>query len=353
MILKILQSKTFILSRFITVYSIAHFLIDAACAFLLLGVLEIKDAIIAMLLYNAFAFVLQAPFGYLIDKYLNPKGVAIVGLLLIAFAFIFGDYSLTAISIVSIGNAFYHVGGGSLVLSLNKRKATYIGVFVAPGALGLTVGSLLSISNFDIYNWVFPTILIIMSGVMFFINTPRFDRNFTKQLPSRFKYDILIVLLLMLPITVRSLIGLSIDFPWKENETLLFILVMALALGKVFGGILADRFGLLKVGVGGLIISSPLLAFYSTFPILGILGAFVFNFTMPVTLIAIFNVLPNNKGLSFGLTTVALFIGALPTIIGGNLWLKNDIIILSFILMATAVLFTALQFMIRLKKLKI
>lgn len=347
------QDKKFILLRFIPVYSVAHFLVDTACAFLLLGVLEIKDAILAMLLYNAFAFVLQAPFGYLIDKYLNPKRVAIIGLTLIATAYIFWDNPLIAISIASIGNALYHVGGGSLVLSLNERKATYIGIFVAPGALGLAIGSLLSFSKLDVYNWLLPMLLLSISGLIFFLKTPPFKRNIENRLPSSISYSILLIVLIMVPIIVRSLIGLSIDFTWKENKTLLFVLVSSLVLGKVFGGILADKFGLLKVGIGGLVLSSPLLAFYSPVPFLGILGAFVFNFTMPVTLIAILNVLPNNKGLSFGLTTVALFIGAMPTILGKNLWLKNDIIVLSFILLASVVLFAALRLMIKLKILKV
>ena len=346
------QDKTFILSRFITIYSFAHFLVDTACAFLLLGVLEIKDAILAMLLYNAFAFVLQAPFGYLIDKYLNPKVVAIIGLILIATAYIFLDNPLIAISIVSIGNALYHVGGGSLVLSLNKKKATYIGIFVAPGALGLAIGSLLSLSKLDFYNWLLPVLLLIICGLIYNIKTPPFKRDIANRLSSSISYSILLIVLIMVPIIVRSLIGLSIEFPWKENKALLFALVSSLALGKVFGGILADKFGLLKVGIGGLVISSPLLAFYSTIPFLGILGAFVFNFTMPVTLIAMLNVLPNNKGLSFGLTTVAMFIGSLPTILGKNLWLKNDFIVLFFVLTSALVLFTAIRFVIMLKILK-
>lgn len=346
------QDKKFILSRFITVYSVAHLLVDTACAFLLLGVLELNDAILAMLLYNAFAFVLQAPFGYLIDKYLNPKRVAIIGLILITTAYVFWDNPLIAISIASIGNALYHVGGGSLVLSLNERKATYIGIFVAPGALGLAIGSLLSFSKLDVYNWLLPALLLIISGLVFFVKTPPFKRNIENRLPSSISYSILLIVLIMVPIIVRSLIGLSIEFPWKENKTLLFVLVSSLALGKVFGGILADKFGLLKVGIGGLIISSPLLAFYSTIPFLGIIGAFVFNFTMPVTLIAMFNVLPNNKGLSFGLTTVAMFIGSLPIILGKNLWLKNDFMVLFFVLTSAMVLFIAIRFMIKLKMLK-
>jgi FSR family fosmidomycin resistance protein-like MFS transporter len=72
------------------------------------------------------------------------------------------------------------------------------------------------------------------------------------------------------------------------------------------------------------------------------MGAFVFNFTMPVTLLAILSVMPKNKGLSFGLTSAALFIGSLPTILGKDMWLKNNSVVFSFILMSAIVLFAVL-----------
>ena len=340
------------ITPFITTYAIAHLLVDAACAFLFFGILEFSGNIILfMLLYNGIAFVLQAPFGYLIDKALNPKLAAIVGLLFIALSFLFWSKIYTALIIVSIGNALFHVGGGSLVLSLKEKKATFSGIYVAPGGIGLALGSFLSISRVEINLMLFPFILLVLSSILYFIKTPNFNRTVErKRMPN---YSVLIVALIMIPIAVRSLIGLSIEFPWKENQYLFMILIAALALGKVFGGILADKYGLIKIGIGGLLLSVPLLAFYSSIPLLAILGAFVFNFTMPVTLIAILRVMPQNRGLSFGLTTAALFIGSLPTIIGNDMWLKNDFVVFSITLLATIVLFVVLTSNKRFKTIKI
>ena len=337
------------IAPFITLYSFTHLAVDAACAFLLLGVLELNDfLILSLLLYNATAFVLQAPFGYLIDKILNPKLATIIGIVLIAVSFFFWNVLFAALIIVSIGNALFHVGGGSLVLSLKNKRATFSGLFVAPGGIGLALGTLLSVLPINIDFMLFPITLFILGLTLCFVKTPEFNRTSEKERISN--YRILIIILIMLPIAIRSLIGLSLEFPWKENQSLFLILAAALALGKVSGGILADRYGLIKVGVGGLLISTPLLAFFPTIPALGILGAFLFNFTMPVTLIAILNVMPQNKGLSFGLTTVALFIGALPVILSKNEWIKSESMVFVFIFSSAMILFFALYLVDKLKR---
>jgi MFS transporter, FSR family, fosmidomycin resistance protein len=328
---------------FIAVYSLAHLIVDASCVFFIYGFLEPnKNIILGMLMYNASAFVLQAPFGFMIDRVLNPRVAAIGGLLLIAFSYLFWNAIYPALIIIGIGNALFHVGGGSLVLSIKERKATFVGLFVAPGGIGLVIGSWLYNSQFDINQMFFPAILIFLGLALFFIDTPDFNRSFDRKKATNF--GILLIALIMIPIAVRSLIGLSLGFPWKENRYLFLVLIAALALGKISGGILADKYGILKVGVGGLIIATPLLAFFQAVPYLGILGAFVFNFTMPVTLIAILNLMPDNRGLSFGLTTIAIFIGSIPRIIGKDAWLKNDMFVFLTILIAAGVLFAALHF---------
>lgn len=342
------------ISTFISVYGVAHLIVDAACAFLLLGVLNLHDnVILSMLVYNAFAFVLQAPLGFIIDKVLNPKLAAIVGLCFIAISFLFWKNIYVALFLASTGNALYHVGGGSLVLSLKEKKATFAGIYVAPGGIGLALGTFLAYSQFAIHPLIFSFTLLILVLFICFVNTPRFNRTVVKKNGAKFSISVLIIVLVMIPVAVRSLIGLSTEFPWKVNQNLYVVLIAALALGKVFGGILADKYGLMKVGVGGLLISAPLLAFYTSYPILGIFGAFTLNFTMPVTLIAIFNVIPKYKGLSFGLTTAAIFFGALPAIIGRNAWIKSENIVFSSILIASTVLFTALYLKNSFKTLKV
>jgi len=337
------SSRIFRIAPFISLYSFSHLVVDAACAFLLLGVLELNDSIIlSLILYNAFAFVLQAPFGFIIDKWLNPKLAAILGLAFVAVSFLFWNNVFVALIIAGIGNALYHVGGGSLVLSLKSKKATFSGIFVAPGGIGLGMGAYLAVSQFNINLMFFPLLLMILGLIVCFVKTPVFNRtNENERIPD---HRILIVAFILIPIIVRSMIGLSVEFLWKENQFLFLSLITAIALGKVLGGILADRYGLMKIGLGGLLVSIPFLAFFPSIPALGILGSLILNLTMPVTLMAVWRAMPKNKGLSFGLTTVALFIGALPTIIAKDSYLKNDWVVFSLILLASMLLFAGLRF---------
>jgi MFS transporter, FSR family, fosmidomycin resistance protein len=340
-----MENRDFRVTPFISFYGFAHMAVDAACAFLMLAVLRFSDsnAIIAMLTYNSIAFVLQAPLGLLIDKVLNPKYATGVGLVLVAGAFIFSYSLFAALILAGIGNALFHVGGGSQVLSLESRHATFASIFVAPGAIGLAIGGFLAKSQLFIPLLSFPLLLFVLAAITYFVNTPAFNR--TKEQSARVKssFAILLILLIMIPIAVRSAIGMTFDFPWKSNQHLYVTLVAALALGKVLGGILADKYGLMIVGVGGLLLSTPLLAFYPTVPLLGIIGGVVFNFTMPVTLIALLNVMPDKKGLSFGLSTVALFIGSLPSLLGSDTWLRNEYVVLASIILAALFLFVALR----------
>jgi len=73
--------------------------------------------------------------------------------------------------------------------------------------------------------------------------------------------------------------------------------------------LLADRFGARTVASVSLLISAPLLAFANGQIVLCCIGLFLFNVTTAVTLCVIAARLPHNPGLSFGLTTVALFAG--------------------------------------------
>lgn len=317
-------------------------IVDAACAYLLLGVLECENAVLCLLIYNSFAFVLQVPFGYLTDKLLKPKLAAIFGLCLIALSFLFWNTFYTPIFLASIGNALFHVGGSSLVLSIKKKRATLSSIFVAPGGIGLAIGTFLSVSYLEVNNLVFPLLLMLISFILYHIKTPTYNREANGKSISN--NSLLIISLIMIPIAVRSLIGLSSEFPWKENQLLLLFFIASIALGKVVGGIMVERYGLAKVGVGGFLVSAPLLAFYSSVPFVGILGVFIFNFTMPVTLIAILNHMPDKKGFAFGLTTAALFIGSIPIILSKTSWLKNDWMVFSILLLASLILLSALKF---------
>ncbi|MBN2605338.1 MAG: hypothetical protein JXR62_05930, partial [Bacilli bacterium] len=92
-----------------------------------------------------------------------------------------------------------------------------------------------------------------------------------------------------------------------------------------------------KIGIGGLLLSLPLLLLGYSNVILGLIGAFCFNLTMAITLFLIIDNLGKYKGFAFGLTTLALLFSYLPGALGFHLELG----IVYGIVMSLLVLFGA------------
>lgn len=341
-------SNTYKIAPFITLVSVAHLVVDAACAFLLLSLLGAYDnPLLALLLYNGVAFALQALLGWLIDKWLHPKLAAMIGLICVASSFLFTGSLYVALMLFSLGNALYHVGAGSLVLTLPEKKATFSGIFVAPGALGLAIGTYLATTGSRLPLSVLPIILLVLCGLVYVVGMPAFIR--IKQESTGVKAHVgwlifLLILLILFTIFIRSLVGMSMDYPWKQNQWLAYGLLAAVFGGKVLGGVLADAIGLVKTGVWSLLLSTVLLSFFAAQPALAITGVFLFNFSMAVTLIAVLNLLPAYRGLSFGLTTVALYLGALPVLLGSNEWVYNPFMGFAVIMLSAITLFIALRY---------
>ena len=122
-------------------YSCLHFLVDFLCAHAMFrwaaeGLLP--DALV----YNFCAFALQMPLGALMDLHSQrqsklPAAVAALGSALTILG------SITCPAVLGLGNALFHVGGGIGVIREDDARhwqGRGLGVFVAPGALGLFLG---------------------------------------------------------------------------------------------------------------------------------------------------------------------------------------------------------------------
>lgn len=308
--------KSTSLFSFLSVYGITHALVDATCAAIVfslaskntnLGITFVTAAII----YNILAFGTQFIFGLLSDKFHQPLFVAILGTLLVALAaVVFNFFPITAIILAGLGNSLFHVGGGSISLNLKPGWALAPGIFVAPGAIGLVGGML--IGKYNLFpTELFALILFFSAAIIYFLGRPVID--FTKsKIKIEKNYFIFVLLLILFSVLVRSTVGLGVPFPWKTQIVLLILSALFAALGKGLGGFLADKFGWLKISLLGLIVSIPLLLLGKELAILGILGMFFFQMTMPVTLVAVALMLPGRPGLAFGLPCLALLIGAVP-----------------------------------------
>jgi len=242
--------------------------------------------------------------------------------------------------IAGIGNALFHVGGGAINLELASGKAALPGIFVAPGALGLMIGILIGKSGHFI---ALPFILLLMGSAILILRIPRPETAAPRQLHGNLRWFETVILLLLLSIAIRGMVGLSLVLPWKSDPVLLVFLTLAVVLGKALGGILGDRFGWTAVAVSGLAASAPLLTFFAHIPALAITGTFLFNLSMPITLICLAEMLPGKSGFAFGLTTLALIIGALPTFTQLGILTSHQMFIFASVLISIAALYGGLR----------
>ena len=328
-------------------YSAIHFIVDMMCGIIMMALVSplvtgTSSYVISFVLYNLFAFAFQLPFGIFADKLNKNAYVSAVGCLFIAVSFAFFKIPLLVAILAGIGNALFHVGGGIDVLNIADKKASKPGIYVATGAIGLFLGQ--KFSSFFI-NYAIVLILVLLASAAFLacafkkINVEYNVNN------SEFKFDKmeskvwLILTTLFITIVLRSYIGFAIKYDWKSNLVLSILFVFGVVFGKMLGGILGDRFGLKKVATISLAASAFCLGFAQNIPALGIIGILLFNMTMPITLIMASNILPNSKGLAFGLTTLALFVGAVPSLIG--LWTSAtfNVLVVMIGIIASAIIF--------------
>ncbi len=329
-------------------YSIIHAIIDLCCAVIVFSTLlhhsiNINDVFIFVVAYNVIAFGLQAPFGYLVDKYQVPRESALIGCILVLSSFFLFNIPALVIILSGLGNAFFHVGGGSISLNFNPQKATAPGIFVAPGALGLTIGILIGKSG-SFIAWPFVLLLILSCLFIIFSKIPKINYERT-PIKSQINYFELVILLLLLSVSIRALYGLTAVFSWKSNVELLYALTLAVVAGKALGGYIADRFGWIKTAIVVLIISAPLLAFFQYSPLLAILGAFLFQMTMPITLTMLSNMLPGRSATAFGLTVLALIVGAIPVYMGAKPFFNNQWVALLIIIISAGSLLISFKFL--------
>lgn len=340
------MNKTFKIT--LASYSLIHGIIDLCCASVVFYTLSLynfhsNNIFTLVVLYNLLAFSLQAPFGILVDKLRVPKEAAIFGCILTLISFFFTNSPALVVIISGLGNAFFHVGGGSVSLNISPRKASFPGIFVAPGALGLTIGILAGKSG-AISSWIYILLLLFSIIAILILKIPQIDYNH-KKIKNNIKCFELVLCLLLLSVSIRALYGLTAVFAWKSNITLLYALTFAVVFGKAFGGILADKFGWIKISIIALLISAPLLAFFQDSPVLAIFGAFLFQMTMPITLTSISNILPGRPATAFGITVFALVLGALPVYLGTKPFLSFPWIAFLIILISASSLFISFKFL--------
>ncbi len=298
-------------SRLFT-HAAAHFAVDFSCFFALwLSALRTEAAPLMILLYNTLAFALQAPLGALCDRLDDARPLTVLGCGLVAWGVLVCAFPLPSVLLLGLGNALFHVGGAVTSLRHCPGDAFSAGTYVAPGALGVAFGTLCGKGVFHC-SLFFPVLLLLACvGFIWCCGAGAARACAAFRIPSPMEHlGTGAVMLCLFSIGVRSFAGFTVT---TLSGAAAFVLLGAGAsfLGKFLGGVAARKvpwrvIGLLGVGIGGLMMAFfP--ASYATYA-----GVLLFNLAMPLTLCAVMAAMPENMGLGFGLTTLALFLGSAP-----------------------------------------
>lgn len=341
----------------LTVNSVAHGLVDAACAFLVIWMTTQStspiDPLSLVLLYNFLAFATQPIFGFAFDKFNKHVCIAAIGCLITAVGLSLYFIPVLSVVLVGVGNAVFHIGGGITSLKIDSGRAWAPGIFIAPGNIGLLFGTLLGKQDF--FGWGFVFLLIFTALIIIVAGSPQDNNSIqAKSVINKSQAGLIassqrvriilietILLLVLATVFIRSLAGMAVSYSWKTDLTLLMGLSLSVTLGKGLGGVLADKFGWSRVSVLALILSIPLLVIGFTQPFAGMAGMFLFNFTMPVTLVVATNLYPKHEGFAFGLTVLFLSLGTIPVF--GGFKITGGFLVTILVLISALILFASLN----------
>jgi FSR family fosmidomycin resistance protein-like MFS transporter len=307
--------------------AIAHMLVDAVCLATLFGTDPGKaDMVAAIMLYNTLAFSTQCLVGLGTDRFGRCKVMEPLSMLLVAGGFFLPAGIMLKVVMIGIGNSVFHVCGGSETIVRSGGKAAPLGIFVAPGALGVCIGRL--------WPQIGRSLALFLAVWALWVAYEYWSETVTEETaedeletipaapaqpvselsrpnPERKTIPILAVALLTAAVAVRAVGGSVTDFTWRSTALHTVYIALFVFAGKTAGGFVCDRAGAAKSSLVTVPLAALLTAFCAGSMGLSLLGQFLLNLSMPVTLWLLYKLMPEEPGFSFGLAASALWPGTL------------------------------------------
>ncbi len=298
--------------------SLMHLLVDGVCAVVMRGQIcpllpELAAPLI--LVYNLLAFSTQGLTGLFADRLRRHRELTLLSaaLILAGLALPAQTPALAVVktALAGLGNSLFHVSGGARVIISSHGKTRPLGIFVAPGALGLTLGIL-----FPQLGGAFAALLCASCAALLLL---RFDWDSAapRALPPSFDGEAggtvraLLCAALLFCVFSRAFGGSVVSFPWKQGTAAALALTLCVAAGKMLGGTLCDRFGAIPLCSLSVPLAALALAFCPQHMLPSLAGQLLLNLSMPVTLRMLCLLLPGAPGFAFGLAASCLFPGTL------------------------------------------
>ena len=284
-------------------HALAHFLVDAICAAVLLGSGNGASLLPLLLVYNTLAFSGQALFGLLTDRLGRCETLSAAACAFLGLSALLPLPPMLAAVCLGIGNCVFHVAAGSVTLEDAGGKAAPLGVFVAPGALGVVFGKL-----WPGFPAALAALLLLIAALLFFLGRKRPARQAPAPTePSRGA----VIALLLLAVAARALGGTAAFFSWQTGAMAILVTAAFVVAGKAAGGFVCDRWGARRTALLSIPAAALLIAFGGGSMPLSLLGQLLLNLSMPVTLWLLWREMPDAPGLAFGLAAAALWPGQL------------------------------------------
>lgn len=331
----------------LTLNAIAHLLVDGVCLAALFGAgADVSALMTAVMLYNTLAFTTQCLVGLWTDHTGLSKKAEPLSMLLVAAGYFLPAPLLVRVAMIGLGNSCFHVCGGTVTLEQSRGKSSPLGVFVAPGAIGVLLGR-----SFPKLGHMLATLLILFAAAIFFAYRKDGDRKApagpeagkTCALPD-YRGDAfpgMAAALLTAAVAVRAIGGSCAEFPWNTGVATAAAMTLFVFAGKTAGGFLCDRIGAVKSSAVSILPAALLAAFLGANMPASLLGQFLLNLSMPVTLWLLYKLMPKEPGLAFGLAASVLWPG---TLAGMMIKLSGSariaLILISFVFGLAAVLYT-------------
>lgn len=320
--------------------SLAHFLVDGLSISVLFGCLSGGiDIATAVIIYNSLAFSTQCVVGLVTDATGRWEWLCFGGLLAVLCGFIIPMPYAARLCFVGLGNSLFHVTAGSMTLRDSGGKAARLGVFVAPGAFGVTLGTL-----WPALGPTFAALLAICACAMLRYAICDKTARFVPERTGKSGFPVFAVVLLTLAVAVRAVGGSAVSFPWKNTAAMSILMTAFVFAGKAAGGFVCDRLGSTKSAWLSIPISALIVVFCSNLLLPSLIGQFLLNLSMPITLYLIYKSMPDSPGFAFGLAASALWpgtiVGQMFRLTGPALWLC---VIISFIFGLGAILYADIK----------
>ena len=205
------------------------------------------DGLLLIVVYSILGFGGQLPIGFWVDhrKQIKPFSSASLTLLPLAI-FTYFISAEAGIILSGLASAFVHVTGGVICLlpepggKVHDNKMGPMGLFTAPGVLGLTLGGLLG--QYGTWQLAIIAAMILPVGILITRSKlPLYQQQPQKE--SELDTHDWLMLGILLTMCFRSFIFDVINHVAHDFENGILIVGISAFTGKVMGGFIADRIG--------------------------------------------------------------------------------------------------------------